>query len=458
MSLDVVLAAIGPAAIVLPAQDGTLADIPRPYTALAEWAACLVFVLILGRRMRWPGTLALAAGALVALLGVQQLAGALPLSLWLPGMLLAAATMFGFLIAAVRIDAVAAGFITARAFMLAELTASLHWQLDAFYFHGAVGAPEALAGGGAARILLFVAVYVALPLIAWTAERRHLPRGGRFTATWRDLAAALAIAAATFGISNLSFLTPATPFSGRLGQEVLYIRTLVDLCGCIALYLQQEQRREMEVRRENEAMGALLRGQHDQYRVARRAIEDVDRKYHDMKHHLQAVRAETDADTRQRLLEELEESVSGFGAHLRTGNAVLDAVVTGKQMYAAEHEVTMSVVADGRLLDHLRLLDVTSLVGNALDNAIEATRRLPDRDRRVVRMALFAQDDWIMLRFENTYDGILQCDGEKLLTRKGDGHGLGLRSIEQTAETYGGSVSIAADDAWFSLRVLLPRG
>ncbi|WP_409366566.1 ATP-binding protein [Microbacterium paludicola] len=118
----------------------------------------------------------------------------------------------------------------------------------------------------------------------------------------------------------------------------------------------------------------------------------------------------------------------------------------------------MSVVADGRLLDHLRLLDVTSLVGNALDNAIEATRRLPDRDRRVVRMALFAQDDWIMLRFENTYDGILQCDGEKLLTRKGDGHGLGLRSIEQTAETYGGSVSIAADDAWFSLRVLLPRG
>ncbi|GAA3667538.1 ATP-binding protein [Microbacterium marinilacus] len=447
-ALDVVVAAVG--------SSQALPDIPRAYTALAEWAACLVYILILGRRMGWAGTAAVSAAGLGALMAVQHLAGLLPLTLWLPGMLAAAATMYGLLAATVRGCAVGAGYLTARAFMLAELTASLHWQLDHFYFGtdpgGAVGGADPL------RLLLLAVVYAGALAVAWAAERRQFPRGGRADATWRDLGVSLAIAAATFGMSNLSFLAVSTPFSGRLGPEVFYIRTLVDLCGCIALYLQQEQRRETEARRENEAMATLLRGQHDQYRIARRTIEDVDRKYHDMKHHLQAIRAEPDGEARQRIFEALEESVSAYGAHVRTGNRVLDAVVTGKQMYAVEHDVSVSVVADGRLIEFMHVLDVTSLVGNALDNAIEATRRVADRERRAVRMALFAQDDWVMLRFENTYDGILQRDGERILTRKGGaGHGFGLRNIEETAEKYGGSVSIAADDAWFSLRVLLPR-
>ncbi|MEV7691784.1 ATP-binding protein [Microbacterium sp. NPDC089189] len=425
-----------------------VADIPRTYTALAEWGACLVFVLIVARRMRWLPTVLTVLGGLALLLGVQWAAGAVSVTLWIPGMLVAVAAMFALLFAVLRVSAVTAGYLTARAFVLAELTASIHWQLDRFYADA-----EPLV-----KSALLVLVYAVVLTLAWLVEQRHMPRGSHVEVGRTDLVGALAIAAATFGISNLSFVNSSTPFSGRLGFEILYIRTLVDLCGYIALYVQHEVRRNLQSRSEAEAMARLLTSQHDQYEISRRAIDEVNRKYHDMKHHLDAIRAEQDPQSRSRILDDLETSLRDYGARVRTGNAVLDAVLTGKQMYAREHDIPMAVVADGRLLDFLPPLDVTTIVGNALDNAFEATARVAERERRTVKFSLFAHDDFVMLRVENTYDGTLRRRDGRIVTRKdGEGHGYGLRNIEAAVEKHGGSVSLGHEGEWFSLRVLLPR-
>ena len=62
-------------------------------------------------------------------------------------------------------------------------------------------------------------------------------------------------------------------------------------------------------------------------------------------------------------------------------------------------------------------------------------------------------------RFENYFDGELRFADGELATRKANTarHGLGLKSIRQTAEKYGGQASTKADDGWFTLTVLLPR-
>ncbi|GLJ62698.1 MULTISPECIES: sensor histidine kinase [Microbacterium] len=426
-----------------------LAEIPRLFTALAEWGACVVFIAIVRRRMRWLPTVGVALAGLAALVGLQLWADTLPLALWIPGMLGAALTMFALLFASLRITAVTAGYLTARAFVLAEFVASLHWQLERFYL------PDA---EGVARAAFLALVYGGVLVLAWLAERRHLTRGAEIEVGWRELVSALAIAAATFGISNLSFANANTPFSSRLGPEIFYIRTLVDLCGYIALYVQHEVRREMQTRRDAEAMSQLLRSQHDQYELSRRAIDEVSRKYHDMKHHLDALRAETDPGLRERMLDDLEESIRDYGAQVRTGNRVVDVVLTGKRLRANEDGVDVSYVADGRLLDFMSPLDVTAVLGNALDNAIEATKRIADADERLVRVALFAQDDFVMLRVENTFDGIVKRSDGRIVSRKREaGHGYGLRNIEAAVERYGGSLSISADERWFSLRALFPR-
>ncbi|MBN9215572.1 MAG: hypothetical protein ABS62_07360 [Microbacterium sp. SCN 70-200] len=425
-------------------------DIPRHLTAVAEWGACLVYIVIARRRFGVIGTILLAVAGLGALLATQAWAGSLPLSLWIPGMLAAAAVMFGLLLASLEATAVGAGYVAARAFVLAELTASLYWQLDRFY----AADLEPLL-----QTLLWLSMYAVVFAFAWWIERTTFGRGQQLRVGGRELTGAIAITVATFAISNLSFISANTPFSSRFGTEIFYIRTLVDLAGFIALYVQHRVHNEAVMRRDADAMQHLLRSQHEQYELTRRSIDEVNRKYHDMKHHLDALRAEQDATARGRMVDELEDSIRGYGAVVHTGNHVLDAVLTAKRAYAAEHDVQVSYVADGALLEFLRPLDLTAIVGNAIDNAVEAASRLPSRDARLVRLALFAQDDFVMLRVENTFDGTVDREGERIVSRKrGEGHGYGLRNIETATTAYGGTVSIDAGGEWFSLRLLFPRG
>lgn len=425
-----------------------LAEIPRHLTAIAEWGACLVYIVVARRRLRAAGTIGLCLLAFVALLVVQLWAGTLPIQWWIPGMLLAAGVMFAFVYAGVNTTVRGAGFILARTFVLAELAASGFWQLDRFY--GGLESPVVQVTGA---IVVYAAVF---GLVAY-AERRQFSPDERFSVGTTQLVGAMAIAVATFAISNLSFVSADTPFSGRFGAEILYIRTLVDLSGFIALHVQLRIHREAIVRRDAEAMAQLLRSQHDQYEITRRSIDEVNRKHHDMKHHLEAIRSEQDASTRSRMLDGLDESIRAYGAVVRTGNHVLDAIMTAKLALAAERGIEVSVVAEGALLSFMRPLELTSLIGNALDNAIEGAARLPSDALRVIRFAVFAQDDFAMVRVENTFDGLIRRDGDRIVTRQpGPGHGYGLRNIETAAAAYGGVVSITSDDQWFSLRVLFP--
>lgn len=430
-----------------------VAEIPRYLTALAEWGACLVYVFVVRRRFRAWATLAMCAAGLAVQLLVQWWAGTLPIALWIPGMLVAAAAMYAFVFVCVRADAVSVGYLAARAFVLAELAASAYWQLDRFYAAEIQPLPQAL---------LCIVLYGAAFVLAWFAERRHFALFADFRAGRGELVGAAAIAVVTFAMSNLSFVTITTaidtPFSGRYGTEIFYIRTLVDLAGFIALYVQQRMRSELHARRDAEAMAQLLRSQHDQYEITRRSIDEVNRKYHDMKHHLDALRAEQDPALRARMVDELEHSLRGYGAVVHTGNHVLDAVLTAKRAYAVDHDVAVSYVADGALLAFLRPLDLTAIVGNAMDNAIEAAAALADPDGRLVRLALYSQDQFVLLRVENTYDGVVRREAGRIVTRKrGEGHGYGLRNIETASAAYDGTVTITADGRWFAVRVLFPK-
>ncbi|WP_261167217.1 ATP-binding protein [Microbacterium sp. Marseille-Q6965] len=427
-----------------------LPDIPRLCTGIAEWGACVVYLVIVRRRVGLLPLLGILVVGLGALVATQLLADALPLPLWTVGMLAAVLVMLVFLRVSVAGGWATTAYLTARAFVLAELVASLHWQLHTYFFATAQLTPPAIA--------LLAATYGACFAVAGVAEGRHLPREETLEVGWREVISAGAIAAATFALSNLSFVNANTPFSGRLGPEIFYIRTLVDLCGYIALYAQQEWRMELRSRAQTQAMQSLLRSQHEQYRATKRAIEDTGRKHHDMKHAIEAIRAESDPGARARLVDELERSFADDGALFHTGSAVLDAVLHAKATVAREDGVEITCVADGSLLHGMSDLDVVAVVGNALDNAIENTRRVDDPDSRTVRVALFAQDDFVMLRLENTFDGVLHRSDGRIVSRKGRraDHGYGLRSIQQTVERYGGTVSISADERWFSLRILLP--
>ncbi|MBB1511749.1 GHKL domain-containing protein [Tessaracoccus sp. MC1627] len=427
-----------------------LPNIPREITGLAEWLACVVYILVLPRRWGVVGTAATCVVGLVVLVSVQLFAGKLPLQLWTVGMLLAVAAMCAFIAVTTTVGPRDVGYVAARAFVLAELVASLEWQIHAFYFH-----PEPGVTGLVPTIVLLILYAVAFGA-AHILERRHFD-GTAPAVGPRMLAIAVAMAVTTFALSNLSFITPNTPFSGAISIEVFYIRTLVDLAGYIALYAQHEQLRKQRADLELAAMDGILRTQHDQYLAAKRDIDMVSRAAHDLKHQLEVIRAEVDPEQRGRHLDTLGDTLNEFGAAFDTGNPVLDTVLTSKARYCRSRGINFTCVADGTALGFVEVMDLASILGNALDNAIESVSRLGEEEHRIIRVAVFNQARFVVMKFENYFDGQLQYLEGELATRKvGGTHGLGLKSIRFAAEKYGGQAIVAAQDNWFTCTVLLP--
>ena len=88
---------------------------PRLFTALAEWGACMLFLLQYSRRLRGPRFWLTAAGALVVQVLWLEGTGSLPVAFWMPAMAVAVGLMFVFLALCGRSDLLGAGYCTVRA-------------------------------------------------------------------------------------------------------------------------------------------------------------------------------------------------------------------------------------------------------------------------------------------------------------------------------------------------------
>lgn len=430
---------------------GLMEDIPKFYTALAEWLACLSFVLLLNKRKSKGVTAALCAGSFLLLCVVQYLIGIVPIALWIPGMVVALGIMYGTILLCCDVPPTDAGFYWSIAFIVAEFAASLDWQLYSF-------AAQQFGGSYLLQGVFLVIVYGGtFGWLLWI-EHRRLDAKQDLQVTPKEVASAAMVAVGAFLISNISYVNTNTPFSGRMSMEIFYIRTLVDLAGVVMLSGLQDRWQELQARQEVEAIHSVLQRQYEQYRQSRENIELINRKYHDLKHQIGIIRMEPDAEKREAYLQQMESGMKGYEVQHETGSAVLDTILAAKHSYCVQHEINLTVVADGHKLGFMEVMDLCSVFGNALDNAIESVEKLPDPEKRLIRLAVYAQNNLLMIRVENYYETPLQQSGQEFKTTKKDKHyhGYGIKSIRYTAEKYGGSLVIQTEESWFSLRILIP--
>jgi hypothetical protein len=426
-------------------------DIPRIYTALAEWGACTLYISLMRRRVHGKTWLFYSFAALIVQTVFLVSTVSLPLFLWIPCMITAILFMFGYITACCDVSIYDSAYSSIRAFVLAETAASLEWQIYCFFW------PEN-NGGLLIRILLLSVVYCIGGIAVWLLERPQMPDNWHLGINRKELLSAFLIGVVIFTVSNMSFLSGNTPFSGQFPKDILNIRTLVDMGGFAILFAHHIQCCQARAWREVEAMRSVLQNQYVQYRQSRESISLINRKYHDIKHQIAALRTEQDPKRRSEWLDEMEDDIKSYEAQNKTGNGVLDTVLTGKSMYCQKHEIVLTCVADGTLLNFMDVMDICSIFGNALDNAIECEKRIADKEKRLIHVTVSLQKSFVLLKFENYYEGKLEFEDGLPLTTKPDTdfHGYGLKSIKSTAQKYGGVVTVNIEQKWFVLKVLIP--
>ena len=220
--------------------------IPRYLTAITEWLACVLFLFYIPHK-RFPGGIAfllhiLALGMLIAVNRLNELA---PLILWFPAMLLCMGVMFGFLMLCGRCGIWEGLYCWANAFLLAELGASLGWKL--FYYASCAVQLGKAWEAVAAVITLGTAVAVDAAVALLIHHQRKIY--ATFI-TPRHALQSLAIALAAFGMSNSNYAFNTSVVSVATGAGVLYVRTLFDLIGMIAMITQDLQLHESQLTHE----------------------------------------------------------------------------------------------------------------------------------------------------------------------------------------------------------------
>ncbi|GLB32443.1 sensor histidine kinase [Lacrimispora amygdalina] len=427
----------------------TLTEIPRLYTGIAEWAACSIYVLNLKRKFKGLSLAAVMGIACLLQCGIQLAAGTFPKSLWIPGMLLAIGLMQAYFMFTCEVTAGSAAYYCVRSFILAEFTASLEWQL---YYNAVLNTQISAVW---LDILVFFIVFAAVFGGAYFLERKHIRKEN---ITLKELLFVTATGVTVFFVSNLSFVYSNSPFSSQITKEIFNIRTLVDLSGLVILFAYHILRQEMQVKYDLEAMRNILQSQYSQYRKSGESIEMINRKYHDLKHQIAVLRAEQDAAKRLAFLDEMESEIRTYETQNKTGNSVVDTILTGKSMTCQRHEIELTSVVDGKLLNFIHVMDICTILGNALDNAIECAIQIEDKEKRLIHAEVLSKKEFVVMRFENYFEGNIRFENNQPATTKANKeyHGYGIKSIKYTVKKYNGWVTIDTKDNWFKLNVVIP--
>lgn len=293
------------------------------------------------------------------------------------------------------------------------------------------------------KILFSVAVNVAIGLTL----ARWMPEKGQYQIGPRQMVSAWVFCIMSENLFIYAKVDPGAALFNIVLQ--FYCITL--------LYLQSALFKKSSMRKELETIQLLWHQQKGQYQLSKETIELINHKCHDLKHQVQAIRAVKDEKERETYLEKIEKSVQIYSAIVRTGNEILDTILTEKSLICENSGIHINCVADGSLLAFMNPVDLYTLFGNALDNAIEAVRKLESKEKRVIDIMLYERQSFLMLQIVNPMCGEVKFeDGLPLTTKAKNGyHGYGMKSMLHTIQKYEGHLTTEVKNGCFYFNVML---
>lgn len=342
-------------------------------------------------------------------------------------------------------------FCCSSAYAVQHITYTLHQLLGDLL--EAVGASWLVAS----MPYILVMRYVPYVLTGYLAHRFLM---GQYQGIWhlkRGDSYAVGLSLAMLFVSlGLSSLTDAF----AEGEAQVVCRLYAVLSCSLALALQFNLFSSDRSFAELERLEESARFGERQRRLSQDTVDAINRKCHDLKYRLAALRAEGDAAPgRDAALRDLENDVLIYDSLLETGNPTLDLVVAEKGLMCKQNGILLTVMADGSALGFMQAGDVYTLFGNAIDNAIEASAAV-EEGRRNITLSLSRRAGVVVASVKNTCSGTVEFeDGLPARTSKGDAlnHGFGTRSIRYIAERYGGEARMSQDGDEFTVLALFPQ-
>ena len=233
------------------------------------------------------------------------------------------------------------------------------------------------------------------------------------------------------------------------------ITTILSMCFIIQFLYSKNVAFLREQEQQNKIQLAQLQQQFVYYQNKQKDEETVRSIYHDMKNHLLVLEGSQGTDATRKMAEQLRTQIADYEDYIHTGNNFLDVIIKYKAEKMREKQIDFSVSIDFDGVDFIEPLDISTLFGNGIDNAMEASEKMPE-EQRVVLVKAGKVQSFVSVLIENN---CIDTDNSKQIrTTKADSflHGFGISNMEKAAEKYGGTCTIAQENGKFTLKILIP--
>ena len=301
-------------------------------------------------------------------------------------------------------------------------------------------AMEYLAGIWLVRLLMLIG--------AITLVKQEHPNAG----TLRALSVLVILG--MFGAVTLSEQTILPLNEDQVGTWI--ILSLILLFAILFYRVNQQREMEAEIAKLKQEQAEIVERD---YQALRRTYADNAKLYHDLHNHIEAIyQCLIQGDTKEavRYCEDLRTPVRQISQTVWTGDKALDYLISSKMALAGQEQIKTKVNIEYPHNTNIRSVDLTTILGNLLDNALEAAKTAPE-GLRFLNLTIRRINAMLIIKVENGYGDTPVQENGKLLTSKKDKafHGWGLKSVQTAADRYDGTIRTDYKDHVFQSVVTL---
>ena len=185
--------------------------------------------------------------------------------------------------------------------------------------------------------------------------------------------------------------------------------------------------------------------------------EVIRKYYHDMKHQLDVFETLESREEILNRIKDIKKNILIYDSYAKTGNYIVDIILTQKSLVCTKKNIRFSYIVDGEALKMFSNNDITILLGNILDNAIEGIEKEED-EYRLIKLNIQTRNGLLVInQFNYTKnqpvfdDGLIKTSKKNALM-----HGYGLKSISYICDKYNGEMDVKLEDGAFNLELIFP--
>lgn len=242
---------------------------------------------------------------------------------------------------------------------------------------------------------------------------------------------------------------------GKLNPLYLFNTGCIILTNLYLLYFLKTREKKKHYENQVRELEQQADFQYKYYLAQTRKYEQTTRILHDVSKHIHAIETLHTADqhnTAGAYAAQIEEMLKPLAPTAYSDNPILNILLSDKETLMREKDITAQIEIDHVSLSFLQPIDVTTIFGNLLDNAVEAAGQTA-KDR-FISVKIRSYHKMAVARIENSAPDVLWKNGMPL-SQKGKGHGLGLLNVQNAVTKYDGDLNLSQKDGRFIAEIFL---